>query len=673
VRVTAGSRPFVAIALLTTLHIVVPGHPDLPLHGIPLGPIATVTLAAVVVVAIGLRGARIGTALFRVATVAIVTAIVLRVAIAGIAWPSGWTARYYAQEQAGGAPEWSSDFHRLDATRIDPRIDFRDNTFPAHYLNDYAFERGDRREVTEPMRVDWTGRAFLPSARDVHVSLAARGKASIDVDGRLVRSVESTGEPAQASAAVPLRSGAHALAVHYLKPANTDGLIAATIDVTVVPERSSSNPRRWWLVAALAIDLFVVAIFIVTTVAAARDAAATGALTMSRMVVLALGTFFGAQGAWQASRFAGRVTPLTAGDDWFGFESSAREILRHGLLMPMGRPIGEGTPFFYHPFYCYFLAAVHRITGETLFGPVFVQFLMLAAVGWLVWRLVAEWFGAIPAAAALVALVAIFELDFARYYTIALLSENLYILTVTLTLTRFVAWMRGGDARDLMWTGVWAGVSTITRPPMLLFFIPALAIVALRSRSVSRVALLGAVWLAVVSPITIRNLVVSHRFVLVSDVPVVSVFTYNIPPSVSAAEYGAKFRGTGASVLQMLALMTWEHPAAMLGVQVRKVGFSLGMIHWGPGYRPHPELMAISALYLGALVFSRRMRQRAFWPIHAFVACHLASMTITMPWNYGYRLILPPFVYTTALSIAVASAAVGPRRSAPVPMAESPV
>jgi hypothetical protein len=43
-------------------------------------------------------------------------------------------------------------------------------------------------------------------------------------------------------------------------------------------------------------------------------------------------------------------------------------------------------------------------------------------------------------------------------------------------------------------------------------------------------------------------------------------------------------------------------------------------------------------------------------PIHAFVLSHVASMALTSPWNYGYRLILPPFVYTTTLSVAAAAA-----------------
>jgi hypothetical protein len=82
------------------------------------------------------------------------------------------------------------------------------------------------------------------------------------------------------------------------------------------------------------------------------------------------------------------------------------------------------------------------------------------------------------------------------------------------------------------------------------------------------------------------------------------------------------------------------------------------MVHWFEGYRPHPELLAVSGLYLLTLCFSATMRRAELWPVHAFVASHWASMLLTSPWNYGYRLILPPYVYTTALSVAAAAALV---------------
>jgi hypothetical protein len=291
-------------------------------------------------------------------------------------------------------------------------------------------------------------------------------------------------------------------------------------------------------------------------------------------------------------------------------------------------------------------------------------------VGEKVWRLASELFGRLPALVGLVVLVVIFELDFVRYYTVTLLSENVYILTVTLAIVPFVRWIRLAHRSDLVRMGVWGGVSTITRPSMLFYLFPALALVALvafgRGRRVSAavgaVSIAAATWLLTIAPVTLRNLLVSHRLVLVSDVPSASVLTYNIPASLSAAEYGARWRGTFGSALKVVAEMAWEHPLAMLGVFVKKLGFSLCMTQWITGYRPHPELVAVTALYLGMCIVSKRMRDRVLWPVHLFVVVHLASMMLTLPWNYGYRLIIPPFVYTSTLSVAALWSVVQTRR-----------
>src|SRR5262249_5821212 len=96
-----------------------------------------------------------------------------------------------------------------------------------------------------------------------------------------------------------------------------------------------------------------------------------------------------------------------------------------------------------------------------------------------------------------------------------------------------------------------------------------------------------------------------------------------------------------------------EHPLAFIALQLKKLGFSIGMVHWIPGYRPHPELVLTSMAYFGLLALSKSMRMAALWPIHLFVLSHLASLALTQPWTYGYRLIMPPFIYTSALSAAV--------------------
>jgi hypothetical protein len=85
------------------------------------------------------------------------------------------------------------------------------------------------------------------------------------------------------------------------------------------------------------------------------------------------------------------------------------------------------------------------------------------------------------------------------------------------------------------------------------------------------------------------------------------------------------------------------------------------MVQWYGGYRPHPELVAVTLLYISTIIASKAMRARMLWPVHLFVVAHVASMSLTMPWNYGYRLIIPPFAYTSALSAAAACSLVAMR------------
>jgi len=55
--------------------------------------------------------------------------------------------------------------------------------------------------------------------------------------------------------------------------------------------------------------------------------------------------------------------------------------------------------------------------------------------------------------------------------------------------------------------------------------------------------------------------------------PASSVLTYNRPLSVDAG-YDARFRGTFASALYVIAQIGWDHPRAAVGLEVRKIGFS---------------------------------------------------------------------------------------------------
>lgn len=608
------------------------------------------------------------------ATLCLALALGVRTIVSISVQPSGWLASYYANDNWRGTPEWSSDFRWSHATRVDREIAFEQGLFPVHYLNGPRFTEGNQRDISQPMSVRWHGYLHMATPADVRLVLKARGRTTVTVDAAPALALDSSAESAEERLA--LAAGVHHITVEYVKPANSEGQVslqlqsvaAETSPMTVVPSPNSEPAGTAWLVAGVVADSLAVAVLAAVAGLVMITRWRNPASRASLVVVTGLFGLLAGQGFLAARKFAETFVSLTAGDDWFGFESRARDILQHGPLMTLGQPLGAGEPYFFHPFYSYFLAATHGLIGESLFGPVFVQFLILAGVAFLMWRLTFDVFGPVAAAVACVALLAIFELDFARYYTVTLLSENLYILTVTLTLYSLAQWARLGAGGAPWAGGFWGGVSAITRPAMMVSLLP-LAVVVMflsgrgsrgRWRAIAAMALFGIAWMVPVSLATFRNWMVSSRFVLISDGLGAGVVKFNVPAAVDPGPYLASYSGSIVSGLVVLARVAWDHPIGFLSEQVTKFGFALGMIHWHEGYRPHPELIAITVLYLVMLIASPALRQPALWPVHVFVLAHVASMGLTSPWNYGYRLILPPFVFTTALSVAAAVALVIP-------------
>ena len=653
----SSAMPAAVLAAAAAIYLLVPGADGAPLSaGLPLGPLGAVAFSLSLLLAFA--GRSIGVAR---STSLIGLAVLLVAAGAKVSTNAtgevGWSGNYYANESWSGAPEWSSEFRTTDRTRIDRAIDFENNTLPTHFLNSYQFDRGNRREVELALSAEWRG-YFHSSAGNVTLTASHRGSLSVAVDGVAV-------EPREAGArVVTVGDGVHEVLVRYAKPAGVDASVHVSITDASGPVVVTTTQQPWsnWVTpVSTAADLVVIALLAWLSLVILRHYLMDPARRVDAAVLATAVVLFAAQGWWEASRFAGRFVSLTENDDWWGFESRAREILQHGPLMLLGQSIGDGAAYFFHPFYSYFLAAVHVVMGESLFGPVFVQFLILAAVTVILWRLTKECFGVEPALISTLALVTLFEVDFTRYYTVTLLSENLYILTVSLSIASLARWARDHRNQDLLIGGLWAGVSSITRPGMLIALLPMLVVIAIvatrRSSSGWRPAAIAlAAWMAPVSLTAIRNWVVASRLVLVSDGLGGGVLKYNIPESVDPAPYLAAYTGGIFSSAIILARIAFEHPWQFAATQIEKFGFTLGMTHWHEGYRPHPELVMFSALYIAMFFFSRTLRQPAFWPAHVFVVCHVLSMALTSPWNYGYRLILPAYVLMAPLSVGAACA-----------------
>src|SRR5712691_5444762 len=223
----------VELGAVATLFFIVPGYPHVAAIGLPLGPVGTMAVAAVVVIAVTFRNAPMRRTTAIAAGTAMAVLLAARMVTGAATERHGWIARYFANDSWSGTPEWSSDFRTLGATRIDDRIAFEDDALPAHYLNDAAFDRGMRREVSEPMSVDWRAHTFIAADRTLPISLRARGSATVAVDDRIVLIVSSHADANETTTSVRLGAGVHTFTVRYVKPADNDPLIAVGLPIPV--------------------------------------------------------------------------------------------------------------------------------------------------------------------------------------------------------------------------------------------------------------------------------------------------------------------------------------------------------------------------------------------------------------------------------------------------------
>lgn len=658
-----------ALLFMAALYLVARGHPDVPLGGIPLGQTGAFLLVVIATAALWTRDVSAPPS-GRLVT-AIAGAVVLKLAIAAVVPQSGWLALYYANDRFKPPWERSTDFRGLGGTRIDRQLAFEEDQFPVHFFNDARFNAGFKREVTEPFSAHWRG--YIAAPEPIVIEAASRGDLEIAVDG-----LRAASDP------VTVPAGEHLIDVRYRKPAQTSGQICVMPsdrgalrrwrvgEVTPVPEpawrRSAARGAIWlaWLLHA------VVGAALITGMRLALAAKFRASLALVRsapvegwhhwiapLVLLGLSI----QGLWKSRHLANRVWTMTGGDDWTSFEIMARDGLLNGWLMNQGG--ADTLPFIFYPGYPYFIAAVHALTGESLAGVILVNFVALAVATLLVYSLARMVMSPIAAYVGLAWLLMLEQLDFVRYYTVTLLSENLFLPLVAATIYLLVRFSRDARWRPLCGAAVCGGLATTTRPSMQLYLaIAALLVAVVASRqgwrkAIGAAALFAALSMAAISPITIRNYLVSGSPVLVTAMQGRSFIYYALPEvTPETRKYWEDFSGGNLSAITILLRILWEYPGETLAGWGRKIGFSLGMVHWAEGVSPHPELVVTSLLYIGAIVVLPHSRT---WPalmIHAFIFTHLATLLLSLPWNYGYRMLLPIYLLTPIFAGALAASGV---------------
>ena len=222
--------------LLAALYVLAPGHPELPLAGVPIGQTG---IAALVVLAL-LGSLSTPRKVPRSANLAITLLIAIKMIAAFVVPEPGWLAHYHA-DSFETPHERSIDYRSLPATRIDRELSFADTTFPVHFFNDRRFDRGFRREFTEAFAVRWTGVLPVDVAETVDLRMRVRGNASVLLDQREVARLESTADIAEAPVSLALSSGSHVIEVRYSKPPETEGLF----ELLAMDNKAPWTPDVW--------------------------------------------------------------------------------------------------------------------------------------------------------------------------------------------------------------------------------------------------------------------------------------------------------------------------------------------------------------------------------------------------------------------------------------------
>jgi Dolichyl-phosphate-mannose-protein mannosyltransferase len=596
-----------------------------------------------------------------------------------VAPPVGLKASYWAGAQPNGLPERSTDFPWLtDATRIEPGLELKGEQFGVHFFNDASrFNFGPEVQPGRdqlPFSVRWDGWLLAPSDGPRRFVLQANGTAQMALDG----------VPIAADATIDLSAGLHALQVGYARPeAQVPSLVVrwqrepggaleaiGGEDVRWKPDSGSTNLGR--MLNGLGSALIGAAIIAWMALGASQLWRRRNPAAVARAGLGLLPLAFLGHGMLLEAPSIGRATILSGLDDWLIYESSARDILLNGPLMNGGQ--GHVAPFYGQPLYPYVLALAHRLTGESLFGPIVLQFaaLGLVAVGTAVLarRAFSTLLDGLVAAAALVVLL---QLE-PEHFKIArqLFNENLYMPLVMASLIALVT-LASRRAPTSWWrallVGVLLGLTAISRSQFLLCVPFGLLILWLAWRERPRMAagmvcVIAAGVVLTIAPVTARNLIVSGQLVPISSSGGASLLEFHRPPpgliDQSAIDHDPLFDALhlDASTRTVIAFIRADprgYAATLLPLGAHSIGL--------PG-RNDPGIywpLLVTVLLYAASFGLRRTRRLHAWPIHVFVFTHVLVLTLFEADTYGYRLVMP--MYAPMVAVAAQLPLEGLRRT----------
>jgi hypothetical protein len=578
----------------------------------------------------------------------------------------GMRADYFADARWTPPAEQSIDYPGRRFTRIDRRLAFGgrgDPDLPLYFFNDssrFNFSGPNEPDrTTLPFSARWQGYVRVRIAQPGR-TLYASGRdvaAEIWVDGIRSAVLEPSAGEALGQARWP--AGWRHIVVRLTSTSGgrwfEAGMIGA--DRTRTPFSDAEMVGRPFAPSRMAVDR------IVRAVSGAIDAVLIAILAVSTAMTLAgAARRFGDARAlvgpgWFASAVLAMLFAQSAahhmilfegGSHYLAQESYARDIALHGPLMLLGQPRGEAQPFSDQPLYPYFLAVVHLLVGEDLFGVYVVQWLLAFAVVQMVCTIAATLFGEVVGRATLL-LAGIYFVAKLVPLSQVLASENLFIplLTAWTMLMIQMAAPSSGE-RAAARAGLIAGLATLARSTLLVgwvFVLPVLARAVTRGLMAARsVAVMLVMASAVVSMATVRNAIASRRFVPITTSSGLSLLLGTEPRFVVAIASSSDDPSTVPQVAGRVHRPFLREVAA-------KALYGLGDLERrvpGAGAASGLILTWCAALLGVGLLVRGHAPDGLHGPVRALPAVlslsHFAVVVLLVPHLDGDRLILPFYV-----------------------------
>ena len=189
-RLGARILPIVAVVLAVAL-VTAPGGMDSALGGAPLTPAGRVALSFIFCVAAGLYLFPLRRPPSGWLLLILLALVVGKVGVGRVSTPHGWYTTYQFGDKTGtmhSAPfHWRFAHHSF---RIEPSVLLSDTHSNLHFFNDiplygYPPYSQERRDITFPIDVTWTGYVDAAAPRDVIVIANGVGKLTISTQGRI--------------------------------------------------------------------------------------------------------------------------------------------------------------------------------------------------------------------------------------------------------------------------------------------------------------------------------------------------------------------------------------------------------------------------------------------------------------------------------------------------------